>query len=183
MDYSTASASTSASVSFITPTYPLEVAEEDSITITSCSSSSPTHHLCNKTKEITVYDDYVTLIQLEGSTTTQLKISIDDFPSLPFAVDRSIDDDNDDDNTSSSERSSNYRQDTFLISKPPAPLSRNEVNRRNEERRNTRAAFLSSRSKKRTKLSKKLPLRERAVDVENLSHQTTKRREFIARCA
>ena len=173
MDYSTASTSTSASVSFVTPTYPVET--EDS-TISCSSSSSPTHHLCNKTKEITVDDDYVTLIQLEGSTITQLKISIEDFPALPFAVDRSIDIEVDN-------ASSIHRQETPLISKPPALLSHNEVNRRNEDRRNTRAAFLSSRSKKRTKLSKKLPLRERAVDVENLSHQTTKRREFIARCA
>ena len=88
MDYSTASTSTSASVSFVTPTYPVET--EDS-TISCSSSSSPTHHLCNKTKEITVDDDYVTFVQLEGSTITKLKISIDDFPALPFAVDRSID--------------------------------------------------------------------------------------------
>ena len=150
MNYSITSASTSASVSFVTtPTYPVE--KEDSTTSCSSSSlSSPTHHLCNKTKEITVDDDdYVTLIQLEGSTTTQLKISIDDFPALPFVVDRSIDDD--DDNNASSI----HRQDTFLISKAPTPLSHNEVNRRNEDRRNTRAALLSSGSKKRTKLSKK----------------------------
>ena len=180
MDYSTASASTSASVSFITPTYPVET--EDSTT--SCSSSSsPTHHLCkcNKTKEITVDDDYVTLIQLEGSTTTQLKISIDDFPELPFAVDRSIDDDEDDDASSEIEISSIHHPDTYLIAKAPAPLSHNEVNRRNEERRSARATLLSSRSEKRTKLSKKIPLPERYD--ENLSHQTTKQREFIARCA
>ena len=179
MDYSTASTSTSASVSFITPTYPVAVEVEEDSTTSCSSSSSPTHHLYNKTKKITVDDDYDTFIQLEGSTFTQLKISIDDFPELPFAVDRSIDDDD-----ALSERSSihRHRQDTLLISKPPVPLSYNEVNGRNEERRNTRAA-LPSRSKKRTKLSMKLPLRERAVDVENLSHQTTKRREFIARCA
>ena len=169
MDYSTASTSTSASVSFITPTYPVE--KEDS---TCSSSSSPTRHLCNKTKEITVDDDYVTFIQLEGSTMTQLKISLADFPSLPFAVDRSIDDNEDN-------ASSIHRQDTFLISKAPAPLSYNEVNRRNEERRSTRASLLSSRSEKRTKLSKKISLPERYD--ENLSHQTTKQREFIARCA
>jgi len=124
-----------------------------------------------------VDDDFVTLIQLEGSTTTQMKISIDDFPELPFAVDRSIDDDN-----APSEISNNHRQETPpLISKPPAPLSYNEVNRRNEERRNTSATLLSSRSEKRTKLSMRLPLPERYD--ENLSHQTTKQREFIARCA
>ena len=96
MNYSTASTSTSASVSFVTPTYPVEVeVEEDSPTRRLC--------LCSKSmqEKITVDDDYVTLIQLEESTTTQMKISIDDFPELPFAVDRSIDDDNDDDNASS----------------------------------------------------------------------------------
>ena len=174
MDYSTASTSTS--VSFITPTYPLEAAD-DSNSNSTTSYSSPTRHLCNKTKEITVDDDYVTLIQLEGSTITQLKISIEEFPALPFAVDRSIDDNDD----ALSERSSNHRQDTLLISKPPTtPLSHNEVNRRNEERRSARAVFVEQ-VKKRTKLSKKLPLPERYD--ENLSHQTTKRREFIARCA
>ena len=144
MNYSTASTSTSASVSFVTPTYPVEVeVEEDSPTRRLC--------LCSKSmqEKITVDDDYVTLIQLEESTTTQMKISIDDFPALPFVVDRSIDDD--DDNNASSI----HRQDTFLISKAPTPLSHNEVNRRNEDRRNTRAALLSSGSKKRTKLSKK----------------------------
>jgi len=158
--------------------YSVEEEDPNSTTPTPCpSSSSPTHHRCNKTKEITVDDDFVTLIQLEGSTTTQMKISIDDFPELPFAVDRSIDDDN-----APSEISNNHRQETPpLISKPPAPLSYNEVNRRNEERRNTSATLLSSRSEKRTKLSMRLPLPERYD--ENLSHQTTKQREFIARCA
>jgi len=89
MEYSTTSSTTAGtSVSFVTPTYPVESKSKRIVhllrllVVYAC--------LCNKSKEkekITVDDDYVTLIQLEGSTILQSwRLVLTTFQSCPLQL-------------------------------------------------------------------------------------------------